>query len=85
LKKLIAGISTELDAVTKQIESQLAADEIKRDVICVLLDKQRNLQARIRDLSSNLESLHEKEIQRIVDDPSKKDDPQNKKMNLMTN
>ena len=58
LKKLITGISTELDAVTKQI-----------DVVCVLLDKQRNLQVRMRDLSSDLESLYEKKIQRIVDDP----------------
>ena len=72
LKKLIASISSELDAVTKRIECQLESDEIKRDVILVLLEKQRSLQFKIRDLSGNLESLYEKEIQRMVDDPSQK-------------
>ena len=69
LKKLIASISSELDAVAKRIECQLEADEIKRDVILVLLEKQRSLQFKIRDLSGNLESLYEK---RMVDDPSQK-------------
>ena len=34
--------------------------------------KKKNLETRKRDLRGNLESLSEKEIQRLVDDPSKK-------------
>jgi hypothetical protein len=70
LKQLIASVSSELDSVTKRIECHLPADEIKRDVIRFLLDKQRNLQFKVRDLSGDLESLYAKEVRRMDDDPS---------------
>ena len=66
IKQLIASVSTELDSVVQRLDNQLAAAEIQRDVVRALVDMQRKLQLRIQELSTTLEKLYEKEVQRLL-------------------
>lgn len=66
IKQLIASVSTELDSVVQRLDHQLSAAEIQRDVVRALVDMQRKLQLRIQELSSTLERLYEKEVQRLL-------------------
>ncbi|KAJ7389469.1 hypothetical protein OS493_031438 [Desmophyllum pertusum] len=48
------------------VETFLPKNEIQRDVVRALVDMQRKLQLRIQELSSTLERLYEKEVQRLL-------------------
>ena len=67
LKQLIASVSAELDSVVQRLDHQLSAAEIQRDVVLALVDMQRKLLVRIQELSSTLEMLYEREVQRLLE------------------
>ena len=67
LKQLIASVSAELDSVVQHLVHQLSAAEIQRDIVLALVDMQRKLQIRIQELSSTLEMLYEREVQRLLE------------------
>lgn len=67
LKQQIASVSAELDSVVQRLDQQLSAVEIQRDVALALVDMQRKFQVRIQELSSTLEMLYEREVQRLLE------------------
>ena len=63
----IASKSAELDSVVQRLDQQLSAAEIQKDVVLALVDTQRKLHFRIQELSSTLEMLYEREVQRLLE------------------
>ena len=66
IKQVIASVSMELDAVAQRLDDQLSAAAVQKDTVRALVDMQRKLQIRIQELTSTLERLYEKEVQRLL-------------------
>ena len=52
IKQVIASVSMELDAVLQQLDDQLSAAVVQKDIVRALVDMQRKLQIRIQELTS---------------------------------
>jgi hypothetical protein len=67
LKELIKTISTELDDISKRLDTHLSTEEIQSDVLKVLRHMQQQLQNRMQELQNTMTTLSQKEVDQLVE------------------
>ena len=67
LKELIKTTSTELDDISKRLDTHLSTEEIQSDVLKVLRHMQQQLQNRMQELQNTMTTLLQKEVDQLVE------------------
>ncbi|CAB4030285.1 Hypothetical predicted protein [Paramuricea clavata] len=67
LKELIKTTSTELDDISKRLDTHLSTEEVQSDVLKVLRRMQQQLQNRMQELQNTMTTLLQKEVDQLVE------------------